>query len=480
MSAPGGAPRLPGFPDRFCSQRRRSSREVYEAIVTISSCRTGANATVVERALGRCNTDELVRVAIAEGLAGIVLDRCGEALDPAPRGRLQTVTYADTAQHLAYMNLLGKIGEALDSIEVGWGVLKGPVLTERCFEGVSRSYSDLDLIVAPCDLEAAIRALQGLGAQLAVADWAELTQSAKGQLSMGYHGLPLIDLHWHLVYLRSCRNRFRIPTHDLLERRRRIRLAGRQFWTLEPTDFAIHVALHASFAGVQRLRRLLDVERTLAHGDVDWAEFVQRCRDWRVSLPVGVSLRGARDLLGAQVPDAVLADLARGPLGRLIVRELSGWVPIGRLPGGRSVRTGLMRSLRDGAVATAIQFGVESSMTVDAMIRGSGGVGRHKSDPTHGDGQAALEDFLDMVKRMDRYGRSTAPDRRRPDLSVAPVGTSLRQPGGLKQPEAESMRSRTAPEALEHLSIDQIVRHSSARPSSGEGATVMAQYDPVE
>jgi hypothetical protein len=60
--------------------------------------------------------------------------------------------------------LLGRFAVALDQAKVTSVALKGPVLAEFSYP-------------------------EGNG--------------AKGELTLTVHGLPMVDLHWHLVYLRS-------------------------------------------------------------------------------------------------------------------------------------------------------------------------------------------------------------------------------------------------------------------------------------
>jgi hypothetical protein len=215
----------------------------------------------------------------------------------------------------------------------------------------------------------------------------------------------MVDLHWHLVFDRRIRERFLLSTEDLLERRRRVKLGAVRAWALDPTDFAIHVALHASFAGAQRLRRLLDIERTLMNQTPDWDLLVQRCREWQVGLPVCAMLNCAREILGAEVPQGVLAELADGPLERLLVRQLGVWLPCGRLPGGRSVRVGLSRSLRDSSRATAGAFAGEimQALTDIMLPKGVANRHRHRSAPDPSD-WVWFERYLDMVSSADRWG----------------------------------------------------------------------------
>ena len=351
-----------------------------------------------------CDAGQLADLAISEGLAGPAHERLGHLLPPGPGSRLATEARRDAVRHLAYLGLLGKFAAKLDQAKVTWVALKGPVLAELSYPEVPRGYADLDLMVPPRQLRGALRALEGAGAVVAEPDWPLVVKGAKGELSMAVHGLPMIDLHWHLVYLRSARERWAIPTEDLLGRRQRVRLKDVDAWSLDPHDFLAHLALHASFGAVQQLRRLLDIERTVANWAPDWDVLVRRCRAWRVGLPVSVMLNRARHTLGAAVPAAVVEELAGGRPNRLVVRQLGAWDPCGRLPGGRSVKNGLTRSLRDGLLATAGEFAGQTGQAIGQLLhpRATG-----PDEPGHSDGSgvsAGFESYLELVERADRYG----------------------------------------------------------------------------
>ncbi len=249
-----------------------------------------------------CDQAELVSLAISEGVAGLASERLGVFLSSTHRSKLLFAVRQEIVRHLANVAWLQRFGMALDQAEVTWVVLKGPVLTEISYEGTSRRYADLDLMVHARELPTAVKALEGAGAVVANQDWPSLIKNAKGELTMAVHGSPLIDLHWHLIYHRSARQRFMLPTAELLERRERVRLHGVDAWSLDPVDFAAHVALHASFQGAQRLRRLLDIERTVANQPPDWDVFVQRCRSWRVGFPVSALLNCRARRLAQQCP----------------------------------------------------------------------------------------------------------------------------------------------------------------------------------
>ena len=351
-----------------------------------------------------CDPGQLADLAISEGLAGPAHDRLGGLLPPGPGARLTAEARRDAVRHLAYLGVLGKFAAKLDQAGVSWVTLKGPVLAELSYPRVPRGYADLDLMVSPGQLRTALSALHSAGAVVAEPDWPLVVNDAKGQLTMAVHGLPMIDLHWHLVYLRSARERWAIPTEDLLARRQPVRLKNVDAWSLDPDDFLAHLALHASFGAVQQLRRLLDIERTVANRAPDWERVVQRCRAWRVGLPVAVMLNRARLTLGAAVPAEVVAELAGCRPNRIVVRQLSEWSPAGGWPGGRSVKNGLTRTLRDSLLATAGEFASETRQAIAGLLRPRA-TGSGQSDNFDGPGRSAgVENYLEMVERADRYG----------------------------------------------------------------------------
>jgi hypothetical protein len=275
----------------------------------VASLRAGTtvpSAAALPSLVAACDPGQLVDLAIGEGLAGPSYERLGGLVPPGPSSRLAVEAQRDAVRHLTYLGLLGKFAVALDQADVTWVALKGPVLAELCYPRIPRGYTDIDLLVAPGQLREALDALETAGA---VPDLPKVAKGAENQLSMTVYGLPIVDLRWHLAHLGGARERWAVPAEDLLERRQRARLKHVDAWTLDPSDFLAHLALHASLGSAQRLRSLLDIERTVASWAPDWEVLVGRCRAWGVGLPVSVVLNRARRTLGAAVPTEVIKDL---------------------------------------------------------------------------------------------------------------------------------------------------------------------------
>jgi len=396
---------LRGAPSHSPAATSRRSSPTTRRALMLSVAREADGARLAS-AVEACTPDELVWLALAQGVAGRAVERLGPLLPAAERGRLVSRARQDALRHLSWLGYLRQLGDALDDAGVTWVVLKGPALAELSYMGAPRGYTDLDLLVSPGHLERAVDTLARAGAQFAERNWPLLAKRATGEVLLALPGGEAIDLHWHLLNQPSARQRFQVPSGEILERRRRARLGDVEAWVLEPTDFALHVTFHASASGGHRLSWLLDVERTAANCSPDWELFVQRGRAWRAGMPLSVGLERARRALGAAIPEGVVAELAGTRLNSLAVRRLGEWLPAGRLPGGRSWRNGFTRCLRDSVPASVPDFARETWVALVQVLR-PGWVGA--DDPKHlvedVGGRPGFERYAEMARQADRYGR---------------------------------------------------------------------------
>jgi hypothetical protein len=181
--------------------------------------------------------------------------------------------------------------EALDALEA-LGVepllLKGPALARVLYgPGEHRGYSDVDLLVAPDDLERARRALAGLGyghpeeafgiddvgETLHAETWSRRTEGTRG-------GPLLIDLHWRLP---GCEAPANILWEALSVRRASIELDGRAAPVLDRVGLALHLATHAAQHGSDDLKAIADLTRGLEC----WPPEV-----WRDAAPLAAEVEG--------------------------------------------------------------------------------------------------------------------------------------------------------------------------------------------
>jgi Uncharacterised nucleotidyltransferase len=390
------------------------SLQARRALVGLLSRQQPKRSDSLDSLVNACDLEELVELAISQGVAGPANERLQPYLSPAQQTLLLEDVDKGTRFHLAMLDLIEVIGAEFDRANVKWAVYKGPVLRELSYQGPWRSYVDLDLLVSPKELKGAVRALEKVGAVVGTQDWPGLIKNAKGELALSIYGSPLILLHWHLIWHRGTRERLMLPTDELLERRQQVKLGPITTWSLEPADFIAHVALYATYTPSQRLKALLDIERTAANYPPDWDALVERSNRWKINLPLSASMNCAVNTLGAAVPSQLITTLTDNPLENLVLRILDTWTPTGRLPGKRSLKVGLSRSLRSNVAETGADFLSKSAQVLADLahtrILNTGALIASHDEPSE---VYNFETYNRVINGTDRYGHIGAHEIRR-------------------------------------------------------------------
>lgn len=209
-------------------------------------------------------------------------------------------------------------------------LLKGcAYMLARTPNAAGRTFGDVDLLVAESALptiESVLIDHGWLGTELSAyderyyRDWAhELPPLTHREREVE------VDLH-HNILMRTARLK---PSGALLLGDAR-RLPGSRFSVLSPVDMCLHAMTHLLYSGEMEsgLRELVDIAELLRHyGDTEpgfWAAFWPRAERLDLARPAYYGLRYARRLLGAPVPDSVLAASASAappaPIGSLMDR----------------------------------------------------------------------------------------------------------------------------------------------------------------
>jgi Uncharacterised nucleotidyltransferase len=309
-------------------------KERSELGAALLACLDDRPPEAVRAVLTRFDDDELAQLglhaahhrvvpylAVAVRASGIQVT--GEALSSLLR------THATrTASHLLVLADLEMVAETLSSADVPFLVVKGPVLAERYYPTPDlRTYNDLDVVVPPSAFERATEALLAAGSELLDRNWTLVRSETRGQLHAKLPLGSLIDVHWHLLNRRVVRADFGIATAELFERRRVVPVGTRPLPTLETTDTLLHLCLHASLSGGDRLIWLKDIERVISLEPPAWDEVVSRARSWGAARSVAISLARSRRTLGTPVPDEVLGSLTGSKLAQRLGAALDGWFP---------------------------------------------------------------------------------------------------------------------------------------------------------
>ena len=284
-------------------------RERDAALALLIACLRPAGPGTSEQVaalLARTTPTEVIAAADHHAVAGSVYERL--RTQPAAPTELTEALHeryeAALRHHLHIVWELAQLGSVLDATGGRWAVLKGPVLAELVYDAPGeRSYGDLDLLVEPASFRQVTDDLIGAGSRLLDRNWRLMRREMRGQVHLELPGGSLLDLHWDLVNL--YRGRLQLDTRAALERAASVDLGGVAAPTLDPTDSLIHVALHGTLSGGDRLRWMHDVAQAIRHRPPDWRELAARCAAWNASAPVGYLLKRAQEVLGADIPDGL-------------------------------------------------------------------------------------------------------------------------------------------------------------------------------
>jgi hypothetical protein len=355
-----------------------------------------ADASGLERLVGRAGSEAILAAAAEHRVSGQVYARLRE-LDDAPAALIDGLgaAYNDSLRHhLRMLFELRRLSAALDATGVAWAVIKGPVVAELLYDDPAyRSYSDIDVLVDPAGFGPILDALSAHGARLLDRNWAVIRHEMRGEL---HHALPdgaLLDLHWNLVNM--YRGKIRLDAREVLSRRRRVTLGGLTVPALDPTDALIHLCVHGTLAGGDRLLWMSDVAQAAARHE-DWDGLRRRASAWHVSRPVGYMLWRASSVLHAPIPPG----LAEGLIGRQYLRlmEIADGVSPWHRPRRSLVTPGLMmtRSMGYGLAGAA-------RWLVERTVRGLDPREPGASDQfTPRGSNEDFEAFVDAVMRADR------------------------------------------------------------------------------
>ncbi|PTL81895.1 nucleotidyltransferase family protein [Vitiosangium sp. GDMCC 1.1324] len=256
------------------------------------------------------DAEALVLAAARHGLAGFVqhaVGRAGWTLDEAARTHLRREALAQAARGMRVKALLLRSLDALVAVGVVPVLLKGYGLATRLYpEPLQRATTDVDLLVADAKVAVASEALVGLG--LKALDEAAAAHAREHEHHLTFTGAAgMVELHFRALvgYGQA------LEAEALLARAEERVLEGRRVRYLRAEDELVYLALHASNHLLQRLAWLFDLKLlVLASPGLDWGRVVEVARGTAFSHLAWYALEAARRLLGAPVPEEVLAALA--------------------------------------------------------------------------------------------------------------------------------------------------------------------------
>lgn len=237
------------------------------------------------------------------------------ALPGAIAAELSAIRQLESRHHGFHFVEAERIAAALQARGLSFVLLKGAALARVVYaRPVERAFRDLDFLVAEPAREAALEALAGLGYTPADPEPVRSAQRATHfHVALAGTGKPRVELHWALV---RPEDPYEVDPRWLLDGAR-VPEGAPPLPCPPPEGQVLHAAATQVRCGFTQLKRLIDVDRIVRHGAVDWERVAALARAGRLGPAVRLLLELTAELLGTPL-DAPLALLP--PLGRARAR----------------------------------------------------------------------------------------------------------------------------------------------------------------
>ena len=240
------------------------------------------------------------------------------------QNNLRDSYYTIAAKNTLKLHHAGILIRAIRAAGIDVIGLKGIYLVENLYQRIGcRSFSDIDILVRKEDLQATITILEKLGFQLST-----YFAIGDGNLDIKHvppminaNGLP-IEIHWTIL---EEDEPFTINAQGLWQRAMPAKIAGIDALALSHEDLLLHLCLHLGYQHSWNigLPGLYDIAKVLHHykGQLDWTKLSAIAQAWGVERVTWMTLRLAQDLLGAEVPPAILMALKPATLEPWMLAE---------------------------------------------------------------------------------------------------------------------------------------------------------------
>ncbi len=228
-------------------------------------------------------------------------------------------------QMLHLERLLDDVLDVFEAYGIESVLLKGSALAYTVYGSfAARPMGDLDLLVRPVQAQEAWSLLQANGWVWPSDRWPRAHYVAHQHLPPLVHssGRELrAEIHSALFPIG---HPFRWPVEDVWNQATRLRVQNRSVLVPQPFHQLLHLCIHFAWSHEMRWgswRALRDVAAITRRENIGWTAFVETARTCRATTCCYWTLRLARDLSGALVPDDVLHAL-RPPRPESLLRRL--------------------------------------------------------------------------------------------------------------------------------------------------------------
>ncbi len=253
-------------------------------------------------------------LAIQHELAPLLHHRLKQARLRLPdeiQGSLQQAYLKNTARNTLLLHELDSLLMQFQQAEIPVIVLKGAYLAQAVYASPGlRVMGDLDLLVPYAKIKPAIALLQACGFTSERPFWPDVDGAMHYHAPPAVKALTMVELHWNLS---GDSRPLQIDVEELWQQKQPCKPYPPGVYALGPAHLLLHLATHASYGHRFRnqLRTLCDIAAVLEQHpeSLNWSDLQETCQRWQAERGVYLALRLTQALLGAPLPEQVLASL---------------------------------------------------------------------------------------------------------------------------------------------------------------------------
>ncbi|MHC5115159.1 MAG: nucleotidyltransferase domain-containing protein [Planctomycetota bacterium] len=216
-------------------------------------------------------------------------------------------------RNVRLMHALERIARPFERAGIPLMALKGAVLHLQLHDDPGeRPMADLDLLVRPSDLDAAVELLAELGGLRSEPLFREdFFPRFYYEIQYTFGSIHEITVDLHVRPLRPLRLARLMPEDALWSRARRVALGTSTILVPDAGDMLVHLAAHSAFHGNAERRWLDDLRSWVdAHGPrIDWDRLGETVEQWHLVPAFLSAVRAAEHESGSILPDHVRARL---------------------------------------------------------------------------------------------------------------------------------------------------------------------------
>lgn len=240
----------------------------------------------------------------------------------------QTVYQRQKCRQEFLMNKAIEVCKIMDDNGISMAVLKnGGIMVGMVHDAVKCPMEDIDSLVRKADFYKAHEILIANGFQFKFRsefEFEKLDEAYRDGSTEYYIEMPdgekiWFELAWRAVAGRWIRPDLEPDTDGLLERS--YTPAGTKVHVLSPEDNLLQVCIHTakhSYVRAPGLRLHMDVDRIVAHNEINWKLFLEKVKATHVCTSTYLSLYIPSVLFQTEVPQWVLDELKSPKVGRLL------------------------------------------------------------------------------------------------------------------------------------------------------------------